>query len=47
LTNDKNINPKEQVAVFVRYKPNCAVGDVSEALDMAWWDSRQAAAQNN
>lgn len=30
----KPLTPKEQVAVFVRYQPNCAVGDVSEALDM-------------
>lgn len=30
----KPLTQKEQVAVFVRYKPNCAVGDVSEALDM-------------
>ncbi|XHF49450.1 MAG: PerC family transcriptional regulator [Enterobacter roggenkampii] len=31
----KSLTQKEQVAVFVRYQPNCAVGDVSEALDMA------------
>ncbi|MCK6892135.1 hypothetical protein [Enterobacter kobei] len=31
----KALTQKEQVAVFVRYQPNCAVGDVSEALDMA------------
>lgn len=31
----KTLTQKEQVAVFVRYQPNCAVGDVSEALDMA------------
>ncbi|EPC0967099.1 PerC family transcriptional regulator [Enterobacter ludwigii] len=30
----KPLTQKEQVAVFVRYQPNCAVGDVSEALDM-------------
>jgi predicted transcriptional regulator len=30
----KSLTQKEQVAVFVRYQPNCAVGDVSEALDM-------------
>ncbi|CAK7066485.1 MAG: hypothetical protein CITR_02946 [Citrobacter freundii] len=29
------LTQKEQVPVFVRYQPNCAVGDVSEALDMA------------
>ncbi|MGT1785205.1 PerC family transcriptional regulator [Enterobacter hormaechei subsp. xiangfangensis] len=32
---NKTLTQKEQVAVFVRYQPNCAVGDVSEALDMA------------
>ena len=31
----KTLTQKEQVAVFVHYQPNCAVGDVSEALDMA------------
>lgn len=31
----KTLTQKEQVAVFVRYQPNCAVGDVSEALDLA------------
>lgn len=31
----KQLTQKEQVAVFVRYRPNCAVGDVSDALDMA------------
>jgi DNA-binding MarR family transcriptional regulator len=31
----KQLTQKEQVAVFVRYRPNSAVGDVSEALDMA------------
>ena len=31
----QTLTQKEQVAVFVRYQPNCAVGDVSEALDMA------------
>ncbi|EPD0133482.1 TPA: PerC family transcriptional regulator [Enterobacter hormaechei] len=31
----KALTQKEQVAVFVRYQPNCAVADVSEALDMA------------
>ncbi|MFX2623429.1 PerC family transcriptional regulator [Enterobacter asburiae] len=31
----KPLTQKEQVAVFVRYQPNCAVGDVSEALDMS------------
>lgn len=31
----KTLTQKEQVAVFVRYQPNCAVGDVSKALDMA------------
>lgn len=30
----KPLTQKEQVAVFVRYQPNCAVGDVSEALDI-------------
>jgi predicted transcriptional regulator len=30
----KPLTQKELVAVFVRYQPNCAVGDVSEALDM-------------
>ncbi len=30
----KQLTQKEQVAIFVRYQPNCAVGDVSEALDM-------------
>lgn len=30
----KPLTQKEQVAVFVRYQPNCTVGDVSEALDM-------------
>ncbi|WP_320709596.1 PerC family transcriptional regulator [Enterobacter asburiae] len=30
----KPLTQKEQVAVYVRYQPNCAVGDVSEALDM-------------
>ena len=29
------LTQKEKVAVFVRYQPNCAVGDVSEALDLA------------
>ena len=31
----KTLTQKEQVAVFVHYQPNCAVGDVSGALDMA------------
>lgn len=31
----KPLTQKEQVAIFVRYQPNCAVGDVSEALDIA------------
>lgn len=31
----KILTQKEQVPVFVRYQPNCAVGDVSEALNMA------------
>ncbi|WP_395314303.1 PerC family transcriptional regulator [Enterobacter sp. ECC-249] len=31
----KTLTQKEQVAVFVRYQPNCAVGDVSDALDLA------------
>lgn len=31
----KQLTQKQQVAVFVRYQPNCAVGDVSEALDMS------------
>ncbi|MBM3071686.1 PerC family transcriptional regulator [Enterobacter sp. RHBSTW-00994] len=31
----KALTQKDQVAVFVRYQPNCAVGDVSEALDMS------------
>ncbi|HFQ5503992.1 hypothetical protein UXO84_01125 [Enterobacter bugandensis] len=31
----KALTQKEKVAVFVRYQPNCAVGDVSEALDLA------------
>ncbi|VAF67060.1 Uncharacterised protein [Enterobacter hormaechei] len=31
----KALTQKETVAVFVRYQPNCAVGDVSEALDLA------------
>lgn len=31
----KTLIQKEQVAVFVRYQLNCAVGDVSEALDLA------------
>lgn len=30
----KLLTQKEQVAVFVRYQPNCTVGDVCEALDM-------------
>lgn len=30
----KALTQKEKVAVFVRYQPNCAVGDVSEALDL-------------
>lgn len=29
----KALTQKQQVAVFVRYQPNCAVGDVAEALD--------------
>ncbi|VDZ89238.1 Uncharacterised protein [Lelliottia amnigena] len=29
----KSITQKEQVAIFDCYKPNCAVGDVSKALD--------------
>jgi predicted transcriptional regulator len=31
----KQLTQKQQVAVFVRYQPNCAVGDVAEALDMS------------
>lgn len=31
----KTLTQKEQVAVFVRYQPNCAVDDVSEAQDLA------------
>lgn len=31
----KVLTQKQQVAVFVRYQPNCAVGDVAEALDMS------------
>jgi predicted transcriptional regulator len=31
----KVLTQKQQVAVFVRYQPNCAVGDVAEALDLA------------
>lgn len=31
----KQLTQKDQVAIFVRYQPNCAVGDVSEALDMS------------
>lgn len=31
----KALTQKEKVAVFVRYQPNCDVGDVSEALDLA------------
>ncbi|WP_229216885.1 hypothetical protein [Enterobacter sp. WPR_3_1] len=31
----KTLTQKEQVAVFVRYQPNCVVGDVSDALDLA------------
>ncbi|MHA1019787.1 PerC family transcriptional regulator [Enterobacter mori] len=31
----KTLTQKEQVAVFVRYQPKCAVGDVCEALDLA------------
>ncbi|WP_231104122.1 hypothetical protein [Enterobacter kobei] len=31
----KALTQKEKVAVFVRYQPNCAVGGVSEALDLA------------
>lgn len=31
----KALTQKDQVAIFVRYQPNCAVGDVSEALDMS------------
>ncbi|CAM8673373.1 PerC family transcriptional regulator [Leclercia sp. M-A074-M] len=31
----KPLTQKDQVAIFVRYQPNCAVGDVSEALDMS------------
>ena len=31
----KALTQKQQVAVFVRYQPNCAVGDVAEALDMS------------
>ncbi|MEV4978118.1 PerC family transcriptional regulator [Enterobacter ludwigii] len=31
----KALTQKEKVAVFVRYQPNCTVGDVSEALDLA------------
>lgn len=30
----KPLTQKEQVAVFVRFQPNCAVGDVCEALDL-------------
>lgn len=31
----KQLTQKEQVAVFVRYRPNCAVGEVSDAMDMS------------
>ena len=31
----KPLTQKEQVAIFVRYQPNCAVGDICEALDMS------------
>lgn len=30
----KHLTQKDQVAIFVRYQPHCAVGDVSDALDM-------------
>lgn len=30
----KQLTQKDQVAIFVRYQPNCAVGDVSDALDL-------------
>ncbi|WP_334339666.1 hypothetical protein [Enterobacter hormaechei] len=40
----KALTQKEKVAVFVRYKPNCAVGDVSEAAGLGWRHSRQIAA---
>lgn len=30
----KPLTQKEQVAVFVRFQPDCAVGDVCEALDL-------------
>ncbi|EPP5206746.1 PerC family transcriptional regulator [Enterobacter hormaechei] len=31
----KPLTQKAQVAIFVRYQPNCAVGDICEALDMS------------
>ena len=31
----KPLTQNEQVAIFVRYQPNCAVGDICEALDMS------------
>ncbi len=31
----KTLTQKEQVAVFVRYQPNCDLSDVAEALDMS------------
>lgn len=31
----KQLTLKEHVVVYVRYQPNCAVGDVSEVLQMA------------
>lgn len=30
----KTLTQKEQVAVFVRFQPNCVLGDVSEAQDL-------------
>lgn len=31
----KSLTQKDQVAIFVRYQPNCDIRDVAEALDMA------------
>lgn len=31
----KTLPQKDQVAIFVRYRPNCDIRDVAEALDMA------------
>jgi len=31
----KPLTLKDQVAIFVRYQPNCDIKDVAEALDMA------------